>query len=74
MQKNSQNFSMQDAVRLAGTDAGQQLLRHLQQTQGDALQKAAAMAAAGDFRRAGASLAPLLESPEVRAMLRQLEK
>ena len=74
MQKNSQNFSMQDAVRLAGTDAGQQLLRHLQQTQGDALQKAAAMAAAGDFRRAGASLAPLLESPEVRALLRQLEK
>jgi hypothetical protein len=74
MQKNSQNFSMQDAVRLAGTDAGQQLLRHLQQTQGDALQKAAAMAAAGDCRRAGASLAPLLESPEVRAMLRQLEK
>ena len=74
MQKNSQNFSMQDAVRLAGTDAGQQLLRHLQQTQGDALQKAAAMAAAGDFRRAGASLAPLLDSPEVRALLRQLEK
>ena len=74
MQKNSQNFSMQDAIRLAGTDAGQQLLRHLQQTQGDALQKAAAMAAAGDFRRAGASLAPLLESPEVRALLRQLEK
>ena len=74
MQKNSQNFSMQDAVRLAGTDAGQQLLRHLQQTQGDALQKAAAMAAAGDFRRAGASLAPLLDSLEVRALLQQLEK
>ena len=73
MQKNSQNFSMQDAIRLAGTDAGQQLLQHLQQSQGEALQKAAALAASGDFRRASASLAPLLESEEIRALLQQLE-
>ena len=73
MQKNSQNFSMQDAMALANSDAGRQLARLLRQADGEALQKAADLAAAGDFRKAGASLAPLLESPEIRALLRQLE-
>ena len=39
----------------------------------EALQKAAALAASGDFRRASASLAPLLDTEEIRALLRQLE-
>ena len=73
MQKNSQNFSMQDAMALANSHAGKELARLLQQADGDALQKAAELAAAGEFRKAGASLAPLLESPEIRALLRQLE-
>ena len=74
MQKNSQNFSMQDAMALANSDVGRQLARLLRQADGEALQKAADLAAAGDFRKAGASLAPLLETPEIQALLRQLEK
>ena len=73
MQKNSQNFSMQDAMRLARSDAGQQLLQLLRQSDGDALRKAADLAAAGDYRKASASLSALLDSPEVKALLKQLE-
>lgn len=73
MQKNSQNFSMDDAMALAKSDAGQRLARLLQQTDGDALQQAANLAAAGDFRKASASLAALLDSPEAQALLKQLE-
>ena len=73
MQKNSQNFSMQEAMALARSDAGQRLLQLLQQTDSCALQQAADQAAAGDFRKAGASLAALLNSPEAQALLKQLE-
>ena len=73
MQKNSKNFSMDDAMALAKSDAGQRLARLLQQTDGDALQQAANLAAAGDFRKASASLAALLDSPEAQALLKQLE-
>jgi len=40
MQKNSQNFSMQEALRLANSDAGQQLLALLKQSGGEQLQQA----------------------------------
>ena len=40
MQKNSDNFSMQEALRLAGSDAGQQLLALLRQSNGTQLQQA----------------------------------
>ena len=73
MQKNSQNFSMHDAMRLAKSDAGQQLLKLLRQSDGETLQHAADLAAAGDYRQASASLAALLDSPDVQALLKQLE-
>jgi len=73
MQKNSQNFSMHDAMRLAKSDAGQQLMKLLQQSDSHALQQAADLAAAGDYRKASASLATLLDSPEVQKLLKQLE-
>ena len=73
MQKNSQNFSMHDAMRLARSDAGQQLLKLLQQSDSNTLQQAADLAAAGDYQKASASLAALLDSPDVQALLKQLE-
>ena len=48
MQKNSQNFSMQEALRLAKSDAGQQLLAHLQRADGEHLKQAMEQAAAGN--------------------------
>ena len=73
MQKNSQNFSMQDALRLARSDAGQQLFSLLKESDGKALQQAAALAATGDYRQAGNALSKLLEDPQIQALLKQLE-
>lgn len=73
MQKNSENFSMQDALRLANSPAGQQLLALLQQTDSDALNKAKAQAASGDYSQIAQTLAPLLASKDVKKMIQELE-
>ena len=72
MQKNSQDFSMQEAMRLAKTPAGQQLLALLQQADKRSVNQAMAKAAAGDYEQAKALLGPLLASEEARALLAQL--
>lgn len=53
MEKNSQNFSMEEAMKMANSPAAQQLIAILQQTNGAQLQKAAELAAAGDMKNAG---------------------
>ena len=73
MQKNSQNFSMQEALRLAKSDAGQQLLAHLQRTDGHRLQQAMDQAAAGNYDQVKQTLSSLLASEDVKALLKQLE-
>ena len=70
MQKNSQNFSMQEALRLAHSDAGQRLLAMLSAAGGDSLKKAAAQ---GDVEAVKKSLGPLLQDPAFQALLKQLE-
>ena len=72
MQKNSNNFSMQDALRLAQSPAGQQLLAMLQQTDSTALDQARSQAAAGDYSQMANTLAPLLASEDVQKLLKQL--
>lgn len=74
MQKNSENFSVQEAMRLAKTPAGQQLLALLQQADSNTLQKAATQAAAGNFKQAGAELNTLLSSPEAQKLMKELGK
>ncbi len=73
MQKNSENFSMQDALRLAKSDAGQQLLALLQQSDPSMLQSAADQAAAGNMDAVRQMLAPLLASDEVKQLMKQME-
>ena len=72
MQKNSENFSMQEALRLVKSPAGQQLLALLQQQGGGKVQQIADQAAAGNYENAMQSLKPLLDSPQIQALLRQL--
>lgn len=72
MQKNFDDLSMQDAMRLVNTPAGRQLLALLQQTDPDALKKAKAQASSGDYSQIGQTLAPLLASDEVKKLLKQL--
>lgn len=72
MRKNSDDLSMQDALRLAQSDAGQQLLALLKAQSGDTLERAMEQAAAGDPARAKQTLSALLASPQIKALLEQL--
>lgn len=71
MERNSE-FSMQDAMRLAQTPAGRQLLALLQQQNSAELQRAIGYAAAGDYKNAQTLLSSMLDSPEAKALLDQL--
>jgi len=72
MQKNSQNFSMQEALRLANSDAGQRLLAILKQSDSDQLQQAVEQANAGNYENMQKALSSVMSSPEVQALLKEL--
>lgn len=72
MQKNSDKFSMQDALRLAKSPAGQQLISLLQQSDPEAVQKAMQQASNGDYSQISQTLAPLLASEDVKKLLQQM--
>ena len=72
MQENSNQFLMQEALRLASTSAGQQLLALLQKNGGDSLQQAMNQAATGNYDQAKSALATLLKDPEAKKLLEQL--
>ena len=72
MQKNSDNFSMQDALRLAQSPAGRQLLALLQQSDPEAMQQAMKQASTGDYSQISQTLAPLLASEDVKKLLQQM--
>ena len=72
MEKKFDDFSMQEAKRLANTPTGQQLISLMKQTDPEAVQKALAQAAAGDLSQIQQTLAPLMASPEVKALLKKM--
>ncbi len=72
MEKKSQDFSIQEAQRLAKTPEGQELMRLLQAKDSAALEKAMADASAGNYKEAGKALSSMLSSPEIRQLIRQL--
>ena len=72
MHKNSENFSVQDAMRLAGTPAGQELLNLLRQGDSSKLQQAAQMASEGNYAQAQQLLSGFLQDPEVHRLLSKM--
>ena len=74
MTKKSQDFSIQEAKRLAKTPEGQKLMSMLQQTDGNKLQQAMEQATAGNYKEAGAILQGLLSSPEAQQLIQQMGK
>ena len=72
MQKNSNNFSMQEAMRLANSPTGQQLLALLKQADPATLQKAMQQVSSGDYSQVSQTLAPLLASEDVKKLLQQM--
>lgn len=72
MQKNSHNFSMQEALRLAQSDAGQQLLAHLRQKDSQTINAAMEQASQGNYDQAKQALSSLLSDPKVQELMKQL--
>ncbi len=64
--------SMQEAMRLASTPAGQRLIQHLQQTDSSNLQAAMNQASSGDYEAAKKILSQMISSPEVKKLMEQL--
>lgn len=67
------DFDMRKAMEFAGTPAGQRLLALLQAQNGAELQKAMALATAGDYQSAKQLLGTLLNDPEVQGLLKGSE-
>ena len=74
MQKNSEDFSMQEALRLAQSPAGQQLLAMLRRTDTGQLRQAMDQAALGNYAQASQTLNALLSSEEARQLLDELRR
>ena len=72
MEKKSQDFSVQEAKRLASTPEGQKLMSLLQQKDNGQLQKAMEAVSAGNYKDAGTMLQSLLASPEAQQLIRKL--
>lgn len=72
MQNQTEQFSMQEAMRLAGTPAGKQLFALLQKQNGDMLRQAMNQAAAGDFSTVQSTMTALLSDPAAQKLLAEL--
>ena len=74
MEKKFHEFSILEAMRLAQSDAGQQLLQLLKKNHGQAAQTAMDSAQNGDLLRAKQALQNFLSDPQAQALLRQLKE
>ena len=72
MQKNSQDFSMQEVMKLAKSPAGQQLLAMLRDSDRNQMEQAAKFAAGGDYTQAAKLLESVLSSEQAQTLMKQL--
>ena len=73
LQPDQNQFSMEDAIRLAGTPAGQQLINLLKSSTDRNMDSARKAVEAGDMEQAKKSLSGLLKSPDIQKLLKELE-
>lgn len=71
MDKNSQNFSMEDAMRFANSPAGKRLFAMLQQSGNPTVQKAMAQVAQGDMESAKKTLQSIGGDPDIQKLFGQ---
>ena len=69
---NQSDLPIEEAMKLAATPKGQQLLRQLQEQHGSILQSAIQQAQSGDYEQVKQMLSALVNSPEGKALLQQL--
>ena len=72
MQKKSQDFSMEDIMRIAQSSAGQQLIAMLKQNDNAKLEQAVAQAKGGDYAQASQILRTMLSSSQAQNLLKEL--
>ena len=71
-QKADNSLPLEDAMKLAATPKGQQILRQLQAQHGSVIQSAIQQAQSGNYEQVKQMLTGLLESPEGKALLDKL--
>lgn len=67
-------MDMQQAMKLAQSDAAKQLFEMLRTSNGTQLQSAMDLAAAGNMTQAKALLGTILSDPKARALVQQLQE
>lgn len=72
MQKNSQDFSMDEIMRMANSPAGQQLIALLKQSDAGKLEQAVSQAKTGNYSQASKTLSAMLSSPEAQKLMKEL--
>lgn len=72
MQKNSHDFNLQEAMRLAKSPAGQKLLAMIQQSDQQQIRHATDQAKAGNYQEAMSTLKQVLSTPEGQQLLKEL--
>ena len=70
----NQDETLQNALQMAQTPAGQRLIRMLQQSGGDELRSAVQKAASGDYSQAKQLLSALAENPDIQKLMDQLRR
>lgn len=74
MQNKPEKFSIHDAMRLANSPAGKQLIALLQSTGGSDLEQAKKAAEKGDYESAKSNLAEIIKSPQIQALIKEMEQ
>ena len=65
-------ISIEEAKKLAQSDAGQKLYSALQETHGDKMQEALTQISAGQYDEVKKTLSEMLNSPEIKKLFRQM--
>lgn len=72
--ENKMDFSMADAMRLAQSDTARQLMDLLRRQNGEALQKAADSASAGNYDQVRQIMSQLLSDPKAAELMQRLKE
>jgi hypothetical protein len=72
VRKNSDDFSINDAMKLAQSPVGRELFARLQANNPGTMEQAMAQAAKGDYDQVKTTMYHLLKDPAIQALLRQL--
>ncbi len=68
------DFSVQEAMRIASSPAGQRLLAMLRQTDSAKLQQAVKQATTGEYAQAQQTISELLSAPQVQEALKEMNQ